>query len=200
MKDTHCICEHLVPMEHKTPVDILMHFRERITTTNTGKIAHFLLKNSRIHYRGLINSPLSESDVMISGYTPLYLYPSESSVTLTPELVQSLGKVQLIVPDGSWRQAKRVARRESFLKDAIHVKLPISTPGIFYLRRKIKQEGVSTLEAIARALAIIESTEIRDRLENVFRIMIEKTLETRGKKLEHYERYLTSNSIETRDI
>src|SRR5690606_23200744 len=69
MKESHCICEHLVPMEHITPVTILMHFRERITTTNTGKIAHFLLKNSDIHYRGLIDSPLKESDVLKENHT-----------------------------------------------------------------------------------------------------------------------------------
>jgi DTW domain-containing protein YfiP len=163
-----------------------MHHRETITTTNTGRIAHFLLNNSSIHYRGLIASPLNEADVLKRGYTPLYLYPSEESVTLTPELVQSLGKIQLIVPDGSWRQAKRVARREPFLKNVKHVKLLDATSGIFFLRRKIKEEGVSTIEAIARALGVIESPELQQNLENVFKIMVEKTLETRGKKLENY--------------
>lgn len=191
MKETHCICAYLVPMDNKTPVSILMHYRERITTTNTGKIAHFLLKNSEIHYRGLIETTLNGESVLKKEHTPLYLYPSEHSVILTPELVKSLGNVQLIIPDGTWRQARRVARREPFLKDVMHVRLPFSQPGIFFLRRKVKEDGVSTLEAIARALGIIESKAIQENLENVFRIMVEKTLETRGKKMEQYERYLT---------
>ncbi len=164
-----------------------MHYRELVTTTNTARIAHFMLKNSSVHYRGLIKNPLVENQILQSGFTPLYLYPSEESVPLTQELVQSLGKVQLIVPDGSWRQAKRVARREPFLKNVQHVKLSDASSGIFYLRRKIKEEGVSTIEAIARALGVIESKEIQQSMENVFRIMVEKTLDTRGKKLENYE-------------
>lgn len=190
MKNTHCICEHLIGESNQTPVSILMHFRERITTTNTGRIAHFLLNNSEIHYRGLIKNTLKEENILKPGYIPLFLYPSENAVPLTPEFIQSLGqKIQLIVPDGSWRQAKRVARREAFLKNVTHVKLQDATPGIFFLRRKIKDEGVSTLEAIARALGVIESQNIQTKLEQVFRVMVEKTLETRGKKIEHYEQY-----------
>lgn len=196
MKDTHCICEHLTLHENQTPVSVLMHFRENITTTNTARIAHFMLKNSNIHYRGLIDSRLEENQVLKVGYVPLYLYPSEESVPLTQELVQSLGgKVQLIVPDGSWRQAKRVSRREPFLKNIQHVKLNDASSGIFYLRRKIKEEGVSTIEAIARALGVIESKEIQASLENVFKIMVEKTLDTRGQKMEKFEQHSKHRSL-----
>lgn len=196
MLDSHCICSYLIGSDNQTPITILMHHRETLTTTNTGRIAHFLLNNSSIHYRGLIESPLKAIDVLQRGYTPLYLYPSEESVVLTQELAQSLGnRVQLIIPDGSWRQAKRVARREPFLKDVKHVRLSDATSGIFFLRRKIKEEGVSTIEAIARALGVIESSELQQNLENVFKIMVEKTLETRGKKLENYKTSSDKSSL-----
>lgn len=189
MKETHCICTHLEAFDNNTPVTILMHYRENITTTNTARIAHYLLKNSSIHHRGLIDSPLKGSEILKEDHTPLFLYPSEESIPLTEEYIQSLGgKVQLIVPDGSWRQAKRVSRREPFLKDVQHVKLSDASSGIFYLRRKIKEEGVSTIEAIARALGVIESSEIQTKMESVFKVMVEKTLDTRGKKMESYER------------
>jgi DTW domain-containing protein YfiP len=188
MIDTHCICDQLIGQNSATNVSILMHYRERITTTNTGRIAHYLLNNSEIHIRGLAQQPLQEEDVLKPEYTPLFLFPSEHSVFLTEELLTSLGgKIQLIVPDGSWRQAKRVGKREGFLKNVLHVKLPDTSNGIFFLRRKVMDEGISTIEAIARALGIIESQAIQKNLENVFRIMVEKTLETRGKKLENYE-------------
>lgn len=188
MKDTHCICEHLVGINNLTPVSILMHHREAITTTNTGRIANFLLNNSAIHFRGLIDQQVQ--NIIIPDHTPLYLYPSENAEILDKELVQKIkGRIQLIVPDGSWRQARKVAYREPFLKNVQHVKLPDTSSGIFFLRRKIKDEGVSTMEAIARALGIIESPELQLTLEKVFRIMVEKTLDTRGKKLENYEQY-----------
>jgi DTW domain-containing protein YfiP len=188
MIESHCICTHLVPFNNSTHVSILMHYRENVTTTNTGRIAHYLLRQSDIHFRGLIEQRLSEETVLRPGLTPLYLFPSEHSVPLTEDLVNSYnGKIQLIVPDGSWRQAKRVSKRESFLKNVTHVKLTDTSSGIFYLRRKVMDEGVSTIEAIARALGIIESKVLQKNLEDVFRIMVEKTLETRGKKLENYE-------------
>ena len=190
MKDTHCICELLVPIDNVTPVTILMHYRENITTTNTGRIAHFLLKNSSVQYRGLIDSQLKEEDVISKEHTPLFLYPSENSITLTSDFISTLKKpAQLIVPDGSWRQARKVNKREPFLKDVQCVKLEDISNGIFYLRRKVKEEGVSTLEAIARALGTIESPTLQKKLEEVFKVMIEKTLDTRGKRLENYEQY-----------
>jgi DTW domain-containing protein YfiP len=188
MIDSHCICNHLIAQNNVTHVSILMHYRENVTTTNTGRIAHYLLNNSDVHIRGLAQKPLQEKDVLKSGCTPLFLFPSDQAVLLTADFLASLGgKIQLIVPDGSWRQAKRVGKRESFLKDVTHVKLPDTTSGIFYLRKKVMDEGVSTIEAIARALGIIESKILQKNLEDVFRIMVEKTLETRGKKLENYE-------------
>lgn len=165
-----------------------MHYREEITTTNTGRIAHYLLNASDIHLRGLVEKPLQGEIVLKTNHTPLYLFPSEHAVMLTEDFVSSIkGKIQLIVPDGSWRQAKRVSKRESFLKNVTHVKIPDTSSGIFFLRRKVMDEGVSTIEAIARALGIIESTSLQKNLQDVFRIMVEKTLETRGKKLEEYE-------------
>lgn len=176
-------------LHNHNPVTILMHRREAITTTNTGRIASFLLNNSSIHYRGFIDQQIE--NVLLPDHTPLFLYPSEDAATLTPEFVQKLGdrKIQLIVPDGSWRQARKVAKREPSLKGVQHIKLADAGSGLFFLRRKIKDEGVSTMEAIARALGIIESAHLQLHLEKVFRIMVERTLDTRGKKLENYERY-----------
>jgi len=161
-----------------------MHHRETVTTTNTARIAHKLLSQSEIHLRGRIDEKLSQEMVFKKGYTPVYLYPSEKAQLLTEETLKTLARpIQLIVPDGSWRQTRRVSKREKYLEDILHVKLALEKPSLFFLRRKVKNEGMSTLEAIARSLGVLESREIQEKMENVFRIMVERTLETRGKKL-----------------
>jgi hypothetical protein len=50
----------------------------------------------------------------------------------------------------------------------------------FFAIRDPLHDLVATLEAIARALAIFEGDEVRERLEMVFRSMVERTLWTRG--------------------
>jgi DTW domain-containing protein YfiP len=48
------------------------------------------------------------------------------------------------------------------------------------LRRHPNPRFLATFEAIARALGILESTEVQARLELVFRLMVKRTLLSRG--------------------
>ena len=51
----------------------------------------------------------------------------------------------------------------------------------YLLRFEPKMEGLATMEAIARAYRILEGDFIASRLEEVFRIMVDRTLYSRGK-------------------
>jgi DTW domain-containing protein YfiP len=184
MKNSFCICEWLNPFFTKTFVTVLMHQRETYTTTNTARVANSLLTESEILYRGRIDDQLSAEKVFKPGYKQIYLYPSEKSQPLT-NFLKTDEKIQLIVPDGSWRQTKKFAKRESYLNEIPHFHLELEKPSLFFLRRKVKAEGMSTMEAIARALGIIESAEVQEKLEQVFLVLVDKTLQSRGQKLEH---------------
>ncbi len=192
MKSHMCICSLLNPVSdtllpHKTFVSILMHSRETVTTTNTARMALKLLPNSKVHLRGRKDAPLNPSEILLPTHNPLYLYPTESSIELTPEFLKTLNKpIQLIVPDGSWRQTRRFAKREDWLKTMEHIKLPDASHTLFFLRRRVKSNGISTFEAIARALGLIETTQVQTHMEEIFQTMVERTLQTRGRSLEQY--------------
>jgi DTW domain-containing protein YfiP len=146
-----------------------------------------ILPQSNLYVRGLINKPLNPDEIILSTHQPLYLYPTESSQILTNELIKSYNKpIQLIVPDGSWRQTRRFVKRESWLKSIPHIHLPDTHHTLFFLRRRVKAHGVSTFEAITRALGIIETIDLQSHMEIIFKTMIERTLKTRGKNLEQY--------------
>ncbi len=165
-----------------------MHHRETIATTNTARMALKLLPNSTLHLRGRIGERLSGETILSPKHSPAYLYPSEDAVVLTPEFLNTLERpIQLIVPDGSWRQTRKFSKRETWLKDIPHVKLPDVKNTLFYLRRRVKADGISTFEAIARALGVVESLSLQNKMEEIFKVMVEKTLQTRGKTLEHYQ-------------
>lgn len=192
MKSHMCICSilHPVPtnlLPHNTFTTILMHNRETVTTTNTARMALKILPQSNLYLRGLINKPLNPDEILLTTHQPLYLYPTETSEILTNELIKSYHKpIQLIVPDGSWRQTRRFAKREPWLQSIPHIRLPDADQTLFFLRRRVKAHGISTFEAIARSLGIIETTELQSHMEIIFKTMIERTLKTRGKNLEQY--------------
>ncbi len=187
-----CICSLLTPISesllpHKTFVSILMHSRETVTTTNTARMALKLLPQSKVHLRGRKDYPLKPEEILMTSHHPLYLYPTEESLELNPSFLATLDKpIQLIVPDGSWRQTRKFAKREDWLKSMTHVKLPDASKTLFFLRRRVKTNGISTFEAIARALGLIETTQVQTHMEEIFQTMVDRTLQTRGRSLEQY--------------
>lgn len=183
MREEMCICSLIPNIENKTLVSVIMHHRESYKTTNTARLACMSLNNSRIFLRGLKNEPLQLSQIHNDrAYQPILLTLNERSQLLTSELVKSYKKpIQLIVPDGNWRQANKMGKREKSLQGIPWVKLSPGPKSCYKLRHEHHPEGLSTLEAIARALTIIESPKIEEQLMVFFKIMVERTLATRPK-------------------
>jgi DTW domain-containing protein YfiP len=87
----------------------------------------------------------------------------------------------LVVPDGSWRQARKAVGREPGLQGLRRVKLPAGGPPSEYrLRVEPNEHSVCTFEAIARALGVLEGRETQDQLEALFRVSVGRTLWSRG--------------------
>ncbi len=186
MSGALCVCPILPRLETRTRVVILMHYLEAKTSTNTARLAQLMLPGSEIRLRGLPGNPMDASGIVEAGRQPLLLFPSADAQELTPEWVAAQpGPCTLIVPDGSWRQCQKVGNREPWLREVPRVKLMPGPPSEYQLRVEPNPHSVSTLEAIARALHVLEGPdrgpEVRAGLEKLFRIMVERTLWSRGK-------------------
>lgn len=175
-----CFCEHIPKISTKTKISLIVHIKERVLSSNTAQLAHLSLENSEFFYRGLVNVPFDSTFELDQDYTPLYLFPSEESVELTPELLKTIdGPVQLVVPDGSWRQAKKFHKRIPQFKNIQHVKLAHIPESIYELRKQRTEKGVCTLEAIAHALGVIENVDVKDELLKILKIKNERVKESR---------------------
>jgi hypothetical protein len=60
------------------------------------------------------------------------------------------------------------------------VRLPEGPPTRWGVRREYHPQGLATYEAIARALGIIESPEVREGMETLFDVMVQRILLSRG--------------------
>ena len=175
-----CLCGDIVPLILDTRVILYMHWRERWRATNTGWLACLALPNSEIRLRGAREQEPrpAEAGPLTNA---LLLFPSQDAVELTPEwLARQPRPVTLVVPDGSWNQAKKVPYRESGLAGLPNVKLPVGAPSCYRLRRSPHVQNLSTLEAIARALGVIEGREVQVSLESLFLKMVERRLWSMG--------------------
>jgi DTW domain-containing protein YfiP len=192
MHGSLCVCSLVPRVETRTRLVLVIHRVEARKPSNTGRLAAACLPNSEILVRGHAGAP-SEPITLTPDTRPLLLFPHEDAVPL-PEFEARLHAssarseskasnrrpVTLIVPDGTWRQASKVRQRVPGLRDVPCVSLPPDEPSIYRLRAEAHEHGLATLEAIARAMGVLEGLHVRRALEHVFRAMVERTLWSRG--------------------
>lgn len=181
-----CLCE-LIPelrmgLDLKTRISLVIHHRELKRTTNSGTLALKALGNSLLRVRGQQDrGTLDLSDLLTPDYRTLLFFPCDGAIELSPELVaQSSLPIQLIVPDGNWRQASKVHYRHSELKEIPRVMISTPNTAACHLRRESREMGMSTLEAIAQALGVIEGLEVKEALMKLYHVKLERTLIGRG--------------------
>jgi DTW domain-containing protein len=176
-----CVCALFPdpPLETRTRLILFIHRDEDRKTTNTGRLAGECIAGSEVWVRGQQHQPCPPF-VAAPGTRPLLLFPHDDATPLEP-LPPSAEPFTLIVPDGTWRQARRVRSRVPGLGAVPCVALPAGEPSIYGLRSEPRRGGLATIEAIARAFELLEGPLVRATLERVFRAMVERTLWSRGK-------------------
>lgn len=177
-----CICTLIPSLELRTRVCLIIHHRELKRTTNTGRLAIKSLINSEMRVRGLKDQPaLDLNDLLTSNYRSVLFFPSDDARELDENFVkESPLPIQLIVPDGNWRQASKVNTRHTELKDLERVKISTANPSSLHMRVEHFEEGMATLQAIAYALGPIEGARVRDQLLSLYEAKLKNTLTGRG--------------------
>jgi len=176
-----CICSVITRHDLATRLILVMHHREWTKPTATGPLALAVLANSELRIQGYREQPLDFSDLDTAGRRTLLLYPGEGVPVLSRAFLTADPRpVNLVVADGTWRQASRMGRRLPGLEHATMVRLPEGANTAWGVRREYHPEGLATFEAIARALGIIESVEVQESMEDLFNLMVARTLQARG--------------------
>jgi DTW domain-containing protein YfiP len=176
-----CVCDLITPLNTKSRVTLIIHVKEWVRTSNTGRLLDLCLNNAEIRLRGQKGHPTPQDGLRPVEYRNVVLYPSPHSIPLTEEWIQGDPRpIHFLVPDGNWGQASRMVKREAVLSELPHVRLPTGPPSKFRIRSHPDVDRVSTFESVARALGLSESREAQDTLENIFDISVERTLWSRG--------------------
>lgn len=176
-----CICSDIPRIDLATRLILVMHHREWAKPTATGPLALAVLSNSELRIQGYQEQPLNLQDLNSEQRRTLLLYPGDEARILSRALLAEDPKpVNLVVPDGNWRQAARMGRRLPGLEHATLVRLPEGAKTGWGIRKECHPEGLATFEAIARALGIIDSAEVQESMEALFSLMVERTLQARS--------------------
>ncbi|MFH1809726.1 MAG: tRNA-uridine aminocarboxypropyltransferase [Pseudomonadota bacterium] len=175
-----CICAEVPSLTTASKLCLVMHRDELLKTTNTGRLAARCLQGSEILVHGRVGERVA-APAQIGGRSlrELLLFPCAQAEPLGPQHAES-GPVRLVVPDGTWRQATKMTRRLEWMAALPRVTLAAGALTRYRLRSEPKEGGLSTIEAIARAFAVLEGTWVEEKLQDVFRKMTDRTLYSRG--------------------
>lgn len=163
-----CFCAELRPIAVRARVIVVAHPCEAVRSTNTARVAVQMLTNASMRLRG-DDYPPAEGKRLV-------LFPFGGARTLCPD--DNVPDLTLVVPDGTWAQARRIARRDPLAQNAEAVTIPLRESA-FGLRRSPREGALCTLEAIAEAMRALEGDHVADAMHEVFSRWRERALAVR---------------------
>ncbi len=152
-----CYCDQLPTLPSRTRVLLLQHPRERKVPVGTARMASLCLPNSRL-FVGIDFSSNSEltGELGDPSRPAALLWPGPGSVDLAS--APPSGPITLVVVDGTWSTAKSLVRDNPAVAQLPRYRLD-PPPSEYTIRQEPRGDYVSTLEALAHALAILEGDE-----------------------------------------
>ena len=179
------MCSLVPQLTTRTRLVLVVPWGEARKPSNTGLLAARCIDGSTVQILRKRSGPMA-APVVHAGELPLVLFPAPHATPIT-SYADSAQPIALIVPDGSWHQARALQQRGP-LRHHTCVTLPPLGPSEYRLRSEPEVGGLATFEAIARALRILEGDAgeaISSAMLDVFRVMVERTLWFRGKLRDH---------------
>ena len=176
---THCLCALIPQLDSRTRVLLLQHPSEVGHALNTARLADL----------GLINAELRVGEVFEDlatllnppGYQARLLFPGDDAQLLQASTAPGeILPLLLVVPDGTWRKARKLLHLNPLLAQLPRVTLPEGAVSRYRLRKAPGPGALSTLEAIVQALEILEPATSFAPLLRPFEALIEGQIEAMG--------------------
>jgi DTW domain-containing protein YfiP len=165
-----CLCAAIPTVITRTRVVIIRHHLERWRSSNSGRLAHLALPNSEIVEHG--------GRVGVAALPPLdgawLVFPEGEPIDAPPVPPPR----QLVVLDATWSQARRMFRKIARLRGLPILRLPDAPMPAARLRESPAPGRVSTIEAIARALRLVEGDAAAAPLEALFALAVVRAAAT----------------------
>ncbi|MBA1190972.1 DTW domain-containing protein [Pseudomonas entomophila] len=174
----HCLCPLIPQLPSRTRVLLLQHPSEVGHALNTARLASLGLTNAELQV-GEVFDQLSHW-LATPGYRPVLLFPGEGAQVVKPSRPEDR-PLLLVVPDGTWRKARKLLHLNPALATLPRVSLGDEAAPSRYRLRKAPGEGaLSTIEAVTRALNELEAPANFDELLRPFDALIEGQIAAMG--------------------
>ena len=180
--ETHCLCALIPHLDSRTRVLILQHPSEVNHALNTARLAALGLNNAEL----IVGEVFDDLPALLSppGYQARLLFPADDAQPL--EAYRSEGgeagspSMLLVVPDGTWRKARKLLHLNPLLAALPRVTLAQAMPSRYRLRKAPGPGALSTVEAIVQALQTLEAPKTFEALLRPFEALIDGQIAAMG--------------------
>lgn len=175
---SYCVCAHITAVRSQTRVLILQHPDESRHALNTARLAALGLPNSTLwvgeHFPDLASYLGQASAAFL-------LFPGSEAQAPQPLGMLDAGDTPLlIVPDGTWRKARKIVHMNPILAGLPRLMLAEGAPSRYRVRKATEPNAVSTIEAIVRTLTRLEPKQNFEPLLRPFDALIEQQIAAMG--------------------
>lgn len=185
-----CLCPDVPSLRSPVQFVVLRHASERERLSNTARWGALALEGTIVVEHGLPGPPTDDRILSTPGAVLLFperlAFPERGAsddagvpfVGTSTASAAAPVPALVIVPDGTWTQARRMVQRIAPLRTMPRLALPSPPPAV-RLRRP-PGGGMSTLEAMAAALALFGEPETAARLYGLHAAGVERILRLKG--------------------
>jgi len=149
-----CLCGLLTPIPNAVGVHVLQHPRESRHPLGTARLLRLGLASVRIHVLSLRDGSAVSAPVVLPEGAGL-LYPSADARDLSTLAAEEQPE-RLVVIDGTWDQAHRVFRDNSWISALPRYRLALEEGSRYRIRPEPRLECLSTVESVAAALRYLQ--------------------------------------------
>lgn len=164
-----CVCTLFPPLECRVGISVVMSSAEARSASNSARLLSLWLPGVELHVRGGDGAEpggaerragpacVADPEPLLARPGSAVLFPGAGRAAPLPRDVR-----HLIIPDGTWAQARRIERRWFARHGLPRVELWGAWPSLYELRRG--RQGVCTFEAAAIALGVLADTSLAEAL------------------------------------
>lgn len=166
-----CYCAHVTSLPSRTRVLLLQHPRERRNGIGTARMAHLALPSSTLRVGTSFATDAVVAEALAAPSPAYLLFPGATATDVSTLAARE--PVTLVVVDGTWWQARKLLKLNPRLVALPRVSFVPRRPSEYQIRRQPASFCVSTIEALAEVLRVLEPAGAPfERLLDPFRAMV----------------------------
>ena len=166
-----CFCDRITVLPTRTRILLLQHPREHRVAIGTARMAQLALPNSRLRVGLDFADDPAVLAALAQSLSTYVLFPGAGASPV--ERLPRDQDLTLVVLDGTWWQARKLLKLNPAIAALPRVAFLPHRPSAYVIRREPASFCVSTIEALAAVLKVLEPEGERfDRLLDPFYAMV----------------------------